>query len=916
MLEENKISSSPKSYLSRYMACAMTCGLLFAWGPKAQATPLTGAEQIQAIKDPQIRARTVKQLTLPQNDTSRDLLLHLLQDPSFDVRFEALQHLAGYPVAHHEAIIKGIEASLKMRSRNKAYPIAAVEVLARYGAASAKALPTLLRVRARSKMYRTQMAWFLRKLAKSSPQSITQHPDALGRLARYLGDRNAATRRNALEALESLPPDASLQQNLLRLFLTGNDNTSQKAAKLLQRKAGQQADLVEKLRLFLGHDKASIRERTRKLLIALVGPKAATFQAPSALASYEIPQVPTPPEADVNKVRQLVLLALEKDPARQKEGDTALLTMGNKALPALIALLRDPQKELRKAVIQRIGGLGPQAKIAVGEMLWSSTTPPKGVSWFQRRKFDKLLGLNIAKLGPEVIPALLAAVVLDKGAIRRRYHKDPSRRDDLQKTAIIALLALGKPAFEPLRQGLYSVRQKERSGILGVFAKMEVPQLKTFFPDLQKSLDSVSLIAPPYQLWQLQSSYSQVFARLEDFSAPLMLQCFLGSDRFKRQLAHNVLFRLGRKAGKIAPDLAPLLQEAGPLRGQAITLLARLETKVPAAVPVLAALLKDSPAHSSGNISLALVTCGGESPQHIALILHSIEESLKGKHIYNVFNHLRALEKSNSSAPEIFIVIDKVIRHPGFGSLQMQPILKLLKKHKSKAASLLPALFDVALKRDNISKYTKRNIIHSAAELGPKGLQMAMPYLIEDLDSRNYFPNKNALRILLNNPAPISAKLVTKLFELYKIKNYNSILKDIHQLLGIHALQHAEIIRRNADSSDKRLVIAALYAMLYGKNALHFLPSIKLICKNLGLEKDYKTRRAVRDAILAIAKLGPKASSLSSTLACLAEQVYYRKLANAALQQVLPPQQDKPSSAPTAPKETTPKSPAPPQPRH
>jgi HEAT repeat protein len=144
----------------------------------------------------------------------------------------------------------------------------------------------------------------------------------------------------------------------------------------------------------------------------------------------------------------------ETDEARRGRAATDLITIGEPAVPALVALLSDPEPRYRRAAASTLWGLGRKAKAAVPQLagaLSDSDPEVRGAAV-----------LALYAMGPDArtaVPALIAAI-----------------RDQDRNVRIWAIKALGAigPEAEPARA---AIERYVKDDFLGIAAKEAVAQI-------------------------------------------------------------------------------------------------------------------------------------------------------------------------------------------------------------------------------------------------------------------------------------------------------------------------------------------------------------------------------------------------------------------------------------------------------
>lgn len=254
----------------------------------------------------------------------------------------------------------------------------------------------------------------------------------------------------------------------------------------------------------------------------------------------------------------------------------ALGKIGPSAAPALIAALKNARGELRKDIVWAIGTIGPAAHEAI----------PALVALLGEQD-DSYAGQVLVKLGPEALQPTIGALRDGKttqqkaGAIAALSRFGPAAAEAVP----LLIAALGDGASEVRWHAAQTLSK------IGPAARESLGALRT----AQQDTDERVRIEATNALLKIGVSGKE--------AVPLLIEQ-LQNDRWERAHAAKALGELGADAGAAVPALAAALkQENRELRMAVVEALGKIGPAASAAVPALRAVLEAPAPRLSGSVT-------------------------------------------------------------------------------------------------------------------------------------------------------------------------------------------------------------------------------------------------------------------------------------------------------------------------
>jgi HEAT repeat protein len=315
---------------------------------------------------------------------------------------------------------------------------------------------------------------------------------------------------------------------------------------------------------------------------------------------------------------ELVHCAL-KDPdgGVRKAAVEALPHGGSKAVPILLLVMEDSQRDVRKSAVEALIKIGPDAKAAAPVLLsrlgeFGDLALQAVGSMKAKESVPALLALLDAKdetpvttkavvralgdIGPDAKPAVpKLEKILSEPPSKKGGKAAAEAAQKMRGHAATALAKIGgnPKILVPVLADLAAHQYDEVSQAIGLDGLYHLgPLAREAVPVLRKTF-ALGLMA---QRWRYDSAVEVVGAIGPEAKAaiPDLLRILRDEDSYRRALAAETLGKIGQEAGTVVPALAPLLQERSRLvRLAAIRALARFGPNAKHAIPPLAALLED-----------------------------------------------------------------------------------------------------------------------------------------------------------------------------------------------------------------------------------------------------------------------------------------------------------------------------------
>jgi len=327
------------------------------------------------------------------------------------------------------------------------------------------------------------------------------------------------------------------------------------------------------------------------------------------------------------------LIALHSDWSVREAALSALRKMGLKAVPALIAELKDSNSSARKFAAEALGKIGPAAKEAVPALIAAL----KDSEWNVRDSAEEALE-DIGPAAKKAVPALIAALKDSDWKVRKFAAKALGEIGPAAKKAVPALIALhsdwidreaalsalrkmGLEAVPALIAALKDSDRKVREsaakalGDIGPAAKEAVPALIAALKDGDRFVQSLAAkvlgeIGPAAKEAVLALIDAQkdsdrkvresAAEALEDIgpaakeAVPALIAALKDSDRKIRKFAAEALGKIGPAAKEAVPELIAALKDVDrKVREFAAKALGEIGPAAKEAVPALIAALKD-----------------------------------------------------------------------------------------------------------------------------------------------------------------------------------------------------------------------------------------------------------------------------------------------------------------------------------
>lgn len=313
---------------------------------------------------------------------------------------------------------------------------------------------------------------------------------------------------------------------------------------------------------------------------------------------------------------------------------TALQKAGAKALPALIAALKDDDPRFRAAVLDVLGRIGADA----GEAVPAVVEQLKGADPAVRTAAAAALG----KIGPAAkagVPALVESLK-DRGWAGRRIAVEAVGRIGADAAAAVEpLVGLAKAGAPELR-----ISSVEALGRIGPAAKSSVPVLVECLKHRDEDLRRVAGVAlgmvGPDGVAALLKALSEGDEMLSNAAeaglveagkavVPILIETAKASKDVKvRQPVLDVLGLIGPEAEAAVPLLIEALKdEAEELRSSGAKGLGHIGAKAKAGVPALAATLKDGSATVRAQAAGALLLIGPESKEAVPALAAALKDA-------------------------------------------------------------------------------------------------------------------------------------------------------------------------------------------------------------------------------------------------------------------------------------------------
>ena len=496
-------------------------------GPEAAAAVPALTKQLEAT-DPLLKAQAARALGLigTKDDTAIAALAKAVTDEDARVRRAAMGSLRA--IQPSPKVIIPLMANIL----EKGEPGVVMHALHMLSESGDEAIPVLLEALEHPKA----RYWACLICAEKGPAAAKAVPA----LTKVLGDELAEVRMQAAVALGRIgsAPDATVQAlveatddkmmavQFASIFALGNLQATAATPtleKLLQSKDTSVAMISAWALAKISPENKAAQQRAIQMAIKALGDESPELRRAAAQALWEL-------KADPELVQPSLLAALnDENPAVRAHVAQALASLGAKALPKLVAALKDPIK--RDHALKILQQLGPEAKDAVPELINTL-----GAVSESECRCEVLL--TLASIGPE---AAVAAPTLAK-----------MLSDEFQINSATACYALGK--FGPGAQGAVAA--------------------------LSKNMNSEDKFVQLVSVWALLR-IKPGDAQLADKAIPMLINALSLTDReLARTEAAAALGDIGPKAQAAVPALKKALDDPSPsVRAAAAEALSKIQPK-------------------------------------------------------------------------------------------------------------------------------------------------------------------------------------------------------------------------------------------------------------------------------------------------------------------------------------------------
>jgi HEAT repeat protein len=806
-----------------------------------------------------------------------------LEDASPIVRSEAALALGRFP-SSGEASVAALVKSMEKHNDDAALWASALQSLGHLGDPSIKALPAIRAAMWKGKkgpIVLFQALWVLRKLAPKHGARFVEDEIVQSALLAATRVRFRPMRENALALFFALPVVPKLFPIWQRLLLRGKPALAQQAEEALSKQTNQAAFLIPRLRglLALAKDK----QRILRILVALGDKEASSYKPPPALRDYKRTFVAAPSAALLEKTKEKVA-ALSKLPkgSEREAAIAALVKEGGSLLPALAALLTDPQLAIRKEAVGLLGALGEVAAPAVDALLEHADVNDPAMAWHIKESYKQKIRVTLKKIGKKAIPALAAGLVSEK----KEQHK----------MAALALVEMAPLSLPLLRRLLASSDVRERLGASALLRSMSGEHLVGLLDEVKRSYESLGEI--PFSRkhrWSVGFGYQIAFANIGEKAAPLLLGYVRGEDYRRVQLGEQALRQMGGKAAVLHPELLAML-ERGEKVASAASILESTGKPFPTALPTLKRLffLEKNP-QIQGHLAQAYVVCGGREAAMMRQIgeraISALEET---KSFFRVQPLLIALERAGKEAKPALPSVMHLLQRANLRESELQTPINLLTKMEvgAEAASLAPRL--LAIYEGARSDFLKQKVLRLLSRLGEEGAKLALPRLLALTQKASSWQAGDAFKTLLAM-GEYAHPVVPAMWERLAKEPSFFTRRDIRKLLKKTWRKHPALVEQHASVKNLWLLEGAWGVMLLDEEAFsRFLPTIKASLPALSQRAALGGRDLLllRQTLRSIGSFGAKAASLSEALATIqreATSAILRREAQIALAKIQPP---------------------------
>ena len=860
------------------LALALALGLGVV-GEKGRAWAQGGGEEKPVL----VRLEAVAAMAARGQEADIGALQAALEDASPLVRSEAALALGRFP-ASAEASVAALVKAMQKHHKDAALWASALQSFGRLGDASIKALPAIRAALWKGKkepIVAFQALWVLRVLAPKHGALFVNEDVLQGALLSATRVRFRPMRENALALFFALPVVPKLFPIWQRLLLRGKPALAQRAEEVLSKQKDQAAFLIPRLRGLL--PQAKDKQRIIRILGALGDKEASSYKPPPALRDYKRSSVAAPSAALLEKTKEKVAaLSKHLDKKEREAALAALVKEGGSLLPALVALLKDPQEGIRQEAIALLGALGEAAAPAVDALLEHAQFDDPAMAWHRKARYKERIRSALTQIGDKAIPALAAEIL----------SGDKKRR----KMASLTLAQMAPRSLPLLQRLLASLDATERLSASILLRDMKGEHLVGLLEDIKRSYESLGEIQfSRRHRWDVSFGYQIAFANIGEKAAPLLLSYLRGEDYRRVQLGEQALRQMGEKAAVLHPELLMMLKR-GEKVASAASVLESTGKPFPAATPTLKGLFfSEKNPQIQGTLAQAYIVCGGREPEMIRQIgeraLSALEET---KSMFRIQPLLFALERAGKEAKPALPSIMQLLQRKNLRESELRAPINLLTKMElgAEAASLAPRL--LAIYEGATSPFLQQNILRVLSRLGEEGAKLALPKLLALTQNASSWKAGDAFRTLVAM-GEYAHPVVPAMWERLAKEPSFFTRRDIRKILKKTWRKHPALVEQHASVKNLWLLEGAWGVMMLDEEAfLRFLPTIKAALPALGQRATLGGRDLllVRQTLQGIGSFGAKAASLSEALATIqkeATSAILRREAQIALAKIQPP---------------------------
>lgn len=340
-----------------------------------------------------------------------------------------------------------------------------------------------------------------------------QAEPAIPDLRALLMDNDATIRIHSMQTLKDIGPEAKVAiPDIAKRLSDKEKEVRRAAAEVLQKFGADAIPATSALAQMLNNDPEAANRRQAALALGEIGQAAANV-VPDLIVSMK-------KEKDTD-VRKTVIQMLGQ------MGPPAKL-----AVPELLKLLKDKDKEITQAAVASLSLIGPGA---IATFTAALKDPDKDM-----RRNVALVLLNMGPKAKEALPALVAGL------------KDPE--EEIRKLCILSLKEIGAEAKAYVSQVAGALKDENaevRANAAYTLLQMG-PEAKAAIPGLVKNLKD------PEQ--PVRDAASSVLAELApDAVVPALIESLKDKDKLGRVTAAETLGRMGPKARNAVQALMNLL---------------------------------------------------------------------------------------------------------------------------------------------------------------------------------------------------------------------------------------------------------------------------------------------------------------------------------------------------------------------